>query len=131
MRFLLQQRISGGVFHQAGYSDEALALVNRQPFDLVILDVEMPGSFCLEELLRAMRQSRPTMPILVFSGQSEPAFVARALRFGATGFLPKGVPAEELLNIVLGMLDGSERLLAVSVAGISGGDEHRAELATC
>jgi CheY-like chemotaxis protein len=70
-------------------ADVALAELRRGPFDLVVLDVEMPGGDGLE-VLDAIRGIAPATPCLVMSGNDlhEPDALAR----GATRFLLKGKP---------------------------------------
>lgn len=70
---------------------EALEAMKRQDFDLVLLDIEMPGMDGLD-VLRAMRApaGRLTTPVLVISGhRDDMAVVAAAIELGADDFLPK------------------------------------------
>ncbi|MBV8068913.1 MAG: response regulator [Acidobacteriaceae bacterium] len=67
---------------------EALALLQNQPFDLVITDVRMPGMDGLE-LLRRIHEVRPAAKVLVMTAESTPATVIRSLRDQALGYLSK------------------------------------------
>lgn len=71
--------------------------------DLMILDLQMPGYSGLDSV-RAVRSRRPEVPVLVLSGNEDPAVVREAIDLGACGFVPKSAPSEEFhaaLSLVL------------------------------
>lgn len=71
--------------------------------DLVILDLQMPGYTGLDSV-RAMRNRRPEVPVLVLSGLEDPAVVRECIDLGAYGFVPKSAPSEQFhaaLSLVL------------------------------
>lgn len=57
--------------------DAALAVFRQQPFDIVLLDVEMPGCDGFE-VCREIRSSGCQIPVLLVTGHKDPAFLARA-----------------------------------------------------
>jgi len=74
---------------KAASRQEILDAVEREEdFDLVLLDVFMPGTDGLEELI-ALRAKMPATPIVVISSITDPATMRRALTCGAAGFIPK------------------------------------------
>lgn len=87
-------RASDAFIGEASNAQETLALVRNQNWSLVILDIAMAGSSGLG-LLKAIKQQRPSLPVLMFSMFSEEEFALASLRSGASGYLAKdGSPAE-------------------------------------
>jgi DNA-binding response OmpR family regulator len=80
---------------------EALALAGRETFDMVILDVVMPGMSGLD-VCRALRAdpAYASTPIVLFTAKSSPADRERGADAGATAFLPKPYDPKELLKVV-------------------------------
>ena len=62
--------------------------------DLMVLDLQMPGYQGIDSV-RAMRARRPEVPVLVLSGNEDPAVVRECIDQGACGFLPKSAPSDE------------------------------------
>jgi two-component system, NarL family, invasion response regulator UvrY len=77
---------------------QAVALVSRRRFDLIILDLNLPQLGGIE-LLRRLRQGGP-QAILVFSMHAELIYVTRALEAGAQGYLSKNASPDELLTAI-------------------------------
>jgi two-component system invasion response regulator UvrY len=104
--------------------EEALALAGRAAFDLVILDLNLPG-LGGPELLRRLVKMCPRMPVVVFSMLTEPVYVDRAIKTGALGYVSKNAAPEELLKAVRAALAGQayiERELAEELRAQSGGE---------
>ena len=95
-------------------SRTGLRLLEAQAFDLLVVDIFMPGVDGFETM-RLVHQSRPHMPIIVISGQqfsysSEPTpdFLHMATRLGAVSSLHKPFRSSELLTAVNGILSSSQ-----------------------
>jgi len=84
---------------EAESTQEALDVCRRERPDLIILDLNLPGSSGLE-LLRQLVQLDKSMRILVLSMHSEPVYAARALEAGARGYISKSAAAEEFVEAV-------------------------------
>ncbi len=96
---------------------EAVALCARVRPDVVLMDVRMPrkdGLRATEEILRASAGSAPTTRVLMLTTFDIDDYVYQALRIGASGFMLKDAPAEELVRAVRVVAAG-EALLAPSV----------------
>ncbi|HZM36770.1 MAG TPA: response regulator transcription factor [Burkholderiales bacterium] len=74
-------------------------------FDLVMLDLGLPGCMALQALER-FRERHPALPVVVFSGTSDTASITAALDLGAMGFIPKTSAREVLVNAVRLVLSG-------------------------
>jgi DNA-binding NarL/FixJ family response regulator len=90
---------------EAASGEEALDQVRDKTFQLLILDLNLPGLGGLE-LLRRLLKADPHLSILVFSLHTEAIYAARAMEAGARGFVSKNATPEELLAAVNTVLAG-------------------------
>jgi two-component system invasion response regulator UvrY len=90
---------------EAASGEEALDQVRGTTFQLLILDLNLPGLGGLE-LLRRLLKADPRLPILVFSLHTEAIYAARAMESGARGFVSKNAAPEEFLAAVNTILAG-------------------------
>lgn len=104
LRVLLE---TGGfaVIGEAGDLREAVDALAADP-ELVIMDIGLPGSDGIEATRRIL-ELRPSVRVLVMTMFDEDAAVARALEAGATGYLLKAAPPEEVLRAVVAVVDGA------------------------
>ncbi len=87
-------------------------LLNRdQNVDLVLLDLNMPGSHGLSGLIH-VRAKSPGLSVAVISAQEEPLTIRRALQLGAAGFIPKSAPLREISKALGQVLSGSRYIPA-------------------
>ena len=84
---------------EAENAEQVLALVREHPWDLLILDITMPGRSGLD-ILADLKQLRPELPVLVLSMLPEDQFGKRVLRAGAFGYLKKESAPEELIQAI-------------------------------
>ena len=98
------------VLSRAGYAvisttsgSEGMALLQRQSFDAVVLDLSMPRPDGFE-ILKAARRHDPTLKIVVVSGVMEGVLLKAAILFGATAALAKPVEPEVLLETLATVL---------------------------
>jgi len=77
-----------------------------QPFDLALLDLNMPGVHGFEGLLQ-LRTRHPHLPVVVVSGHEEPKIISEALSYGAAGFIPKSVRKADLASAIKSVMDGA------------------------
>lgn len=104
--------------------EEALDLVRRTPFQLLILDLNLPGLGGLE-LLRRLLKADPRLPVLVFSLHTEAIYATRAMQAGARGFISKNAAPEELLAAIEAVLAGGTAIegdIASEMSAYEGGD---------
>ncbi len=103
--FILQeilQRLKPGTYdiETAGRLDEALVLVERQPFDVVLLDMNLPDSRGLETI-QAMKEKAPDSAIVVMTGHEDEKTGLDAVKSGAQDFLVKGkIPGFVLIRVI-------------------------------
>lgn len=90
---------------EARCADEALAELAKGEWDLAVIDLVLPDMNGFS-LLAVLAKRFPDIPALVVSGQDEPGTVQRAMKGGASGFVPKSSSGEEMLKAVRTVLDG-------------------------
>ena len=86
-------------------SHDALRLIREQEWNLVVLDLELPGKSGLD-LLKDVKCERPRLPVLILSVYPEDQFAVRTLRAGAAGFMPKDAAPEDLVMAIRKILSG-------------------------
>ena len=101
-------------FGDAANASEAIAQVAKEHWDLVVLDITMPGRSGLDAL-KEIKALKPNMRVLVLSVHSEDQFAVRVLKAGASGFLNKDSAPEELVKAVRKVLAGG-RYVSASLA---------------
>ncbi len=106
----------------------ALELVMAEEWDIVLLDINLPGRNGFE-VLEEIRRLCPRTPVVVLSAYPEEEFALRALKLGASGYLNKSRASDELLAAVKKALAGGKYVTAAvaeKLAGVLGGDIERA-----
>jgi two-component system invasion response regulator UvrY len=78
---------------------EALALVNAESWDLLLLDIALPDLNGIE-VLKRVKQAMPGLPVLIFSMFAEDDYAMTALEAGASGYLPKDTEPERILDAI-------------------------------
>jgi len=111
---ILTESDAGISVDEAGDGQEALTRVLRERYELVLLDISMPGRGGLE-VLKEIRSHRPHLPVLVISMHPEEEYAVRALRAGASGYAIKDTAAKELAGAIRKVLGGG-RYVSASLA---------------
>ncbi|OQY32980.1 MAG: DNA-binding response regulator [Spirochaetaceae bacterium 4572_59] len=106
---ILQESISLSQLDELSNGTEVLSRVNEESYDVVVLDISLPGRDGLE-VLKDLQYYHPDLPVLILSIQSESQYALRALKLGAAGCLNKATAPEELVNAVRQVLQGSRYL---------------------
>ena len=78
---------------------EVLSKVRASNYDVVLLDISMPGKDGLE-VLAQLKHEKPQLPVLMLSMYPEEQFAVRALRAGASGYLTKESAPDELVGAI-------------------------------
>ena len=99
LRQILQQLKEVTLIGEAGAGNEALILLKRDVFDIVLLDISLPDMSGLE-VLTAVKTKWPSTNVLMLSMHPQEQYAIRALKLGASGYLTKDTASEELLVAV-------------------------------
>jgi two-component system, NarL family, invasion response regulator UvrY len=111
LKRILDDEFEGATFGEARHSQEALDLMSRERWDLVILDVDLPGRGGLD-VLKQVRAEHPKLPVLIFSMHSEEQFAVRALKAGASGYVAKDGDSERLVEAIHKVIRGGRYVSA-------------------
>ncbi len=101
----LSEAFPGVVIGEAANAQEALNQIWSHDWDVVMLDVSMPGRSGLD-VLKEIRQEKQKLPVLVLSMYPEDEFALRVLQNGAAGYLTKQMAPHELVAAVRKVLEG-------------------------
>jgi DNA-binding NarL/FixJ family response regulator len=102
---LLKEEFLNVEVHEVSNSAEALDNVRKEIYNLILLDISMPGRNGLETL-KQMRADGIKTPILMLSMHSEDQYAIRVLKAGASGFLNKDSATDELILAVKKVMTG-------------------------
>jgi DNA-binding NarL/FixJ family response regulator len=120
---ILKEEFAGAEISEVTNSHEVLKAMANAVWDVVLLDISMPGRNGIETL-KQLRANGVKTPILMLSMHSEDQYAIRALKAGASGFLNKETATEELLSAVRRVLSGRKYVtssVAEKLAGNIGG----------
>jgi DNA-binding NarL/FixJ family response regulator len=130
--FMVKEALPEAEFGEAATLEEALAHVRQEPWDVVLLDINLSGRNGLD-VLKELHQTNPKLPVLVLSGYSEDEYALRAIRAGAAGYLSKDRGTYEVIEAVKKVLAGGKFItpsvaekLATAIAGETGQPGHEA-----
>lgn len=111
LRQLLSAAPDVDVVAEAADGHEALALVRTGGFDVLLLDLSMPGKSGIE-LIKQIRVERPRLRVLVLSMHEESQYAVRAIKAGAAGYVTKDRAATELVDALRAVARGGAHVSA-------------------
>lgn len=121
---ILEDEFPKAQFAEAATVAEAIQLVRKSDWSIVLLDLSLPDRSGLDALVE-LKAVRPKIPVLVLSMHPEAEFALRVIKSGAAGYLTKQSAAEEMIAAVRKALEGgryitaalAEQLAAAAVEG--------------
>ena len=128
LKQLLAEAFPKATFGEANRGPQARELIVQKPWDLVVLDINLPGGSGLD-LLAEVKRLRPQAAVLMLSSYPEEEFAVRSLKLGAAGYLTKASVADEMLVAVKKVLAGGKYVsaaLAEKLAAALGDPQHAA-----
>ena len=105
LKEILEREFRDVSIGEAGTAEQALTQLDSEKWDLVILDITMPGRSGVD-VLRNLKALRPKLPVLVLSMHPEDQYGKRVLKAGASGYMNKESAPEELIKAVRKLLSG-------------------------
>lgn len=114
LKQILAEEFTRAEFGEAASASEAIERVWREHWDVVVLDITMPGRSGLE-VLKEIKKSKPKLPVLVLSMHPEDQFAVRLLKIGAAGYMTKESAPNELVGAVKKVMAGG-RYISGSLA---------------
>ncbi|HEY4613425.1 MAG TPA: response regulator transcription factor [Bacteroidota bacterium] len=107
LRHILAEEFAPAEVGEAKNGDEVMEQVQRRAWDIIVLDLSMPGKNGLD-LIKDLKQQHPAVRLLVLTMLSEEQLAIRVLRAGAEGFLTKDEAPEELVLAIKKILGGGK-----------------------
>ena len=130
LREILCENFTGLIIDQARDSREALEQIVARNWDLILLDINLPGRSGLD-LLKEIRLRSASSRVVVISAYPEDDFAVRALKLGAAGYLTKASAGDELVAAARKAMAGGKYVtaslaekLAVGLQGEMQSDPH-------
>ena len=105
LKDILVRHFPDARFGEAETAQAALKLAWKRSWDIMVLDVRMPGRSGLE-ILNEVKHARPKLPVLILSAYPEDQYALRVLQAGAAGYLTKITATAELIQAVEKVLAG-------------------------
>lgn len=104
---ILNEQFQGAVIGEARNAEEMIDRIRKFTWDIVVLDVGMPGKSGLDAL-KDLKQVSPKLPVLVLSAYPEDQLARRMLKAGAAGYLTKDSAPNELVQALRKILGGGK-----------------------
>ena len=107
LRDILLEEFPFAEIEEVGDSEDLIKKISKNEWSVVLTDLSMPGRSGFEALLQ-IKQSHPTLPVLILSVHSEDQYAVRALKAGAAGYLNKDMAPDELVIAVHRVVSGKK-----------------------
>lgn len=120
LRRLLSEQADLEVVAEAATGHQLLEVLRREPVDVVVIDLSMPGMAGMD-LIQRVRSEFPQVSVLVLTMHAEEHYAARAFRCGAHGYLTKDGAAEQLLGAIRKVANGGVYLTAAMAESLARG----------
>ncbi len=121
---ILLEQYPSATITEVGDSQEAIGVARKQIWDMILLDISMPGQSGVD-VLKQIRAEGIKVPILMLSMHPESQYAVRVLKAGASGFVNKQSASDELLLAVSKVLSGKKYItpaVAEKLIDTIGGD---------
>lgn len=102
------------VVDEASNGGEALNKVGKSDYDVVLLDIDMPGRSGLE-IIKDVKKEKPELSVLMLSAYPEEQYALRAIKSGASGYLTKKSVPSELIKAIQKVSEGG-KYITLSIA---------------
>ena len=131
IRQLLLEEYPGAQIEEAGDAEGLMQFVTRDPWDVVICDLNMPGRSGLDAL-NYIKHTFPDLPVLIMSIYPEDQYALRVFKAGASGYLSKESIHDEIISAIQTVMKGRKyispvvaELLAEAIHGENAGEPHQ------
>jgi len=94
-----------GIIDEAKEGKDVVQKINKNAYDLVLLDISLPGRSGIE-VLKQIKSLKPELPVLMLSMYPERQYAVRSLRAGASGYLTKESAPSELIEAIKRVVKG-------------------------
>ena len=106
LKATLEGRYQSIEVNTTDHGDVALTMLVREPYDLAIVDLFMPGAAGGFSFVEMLCESYPKLPLIVLSASENITHIRKCLDFGVSGFVTKSAPKQELFDAIEKVLGG-------------------------
>jgi two-component system NarL family response regulator len=125
---LIKICVEGAEVTEAGSAEDAAQILAKEPHDVALVDIRLPGQSGLE-LLQEVRRAWPKLPVIMLTNYDHPEYVKSAMAAGAAGYLLKdSTPADLSQAITVAMTGAGNVMSARAISNLF--DENRPQDAT-
>ncbi len=114
LRQILEDEAVFKTIDEAGNGDEVCQKMSLKNYDVILLDISMPGRSGLE-MISHIKKINPNTAVLILSIHSEELYAIQALKLGASGYLTKNSAPDELIEAIQKVSSGKKHI-STSVA---------------
>jgi DNA-binding NarL/FixJ family response regulator len=107
LRGVLADEFPAAEIGEAKDEQQTLDLAWKQKWDIVVLDITMPGRGGIE-VLKEIKQARPKTPVLILSMHPEEEYATRVLKAGASGYITKANASKEVVGAIQKIVAGGK-----------------------
>ncbi len=107
LKHILADEYKTLIVGEAENAQKALELARLEDWDVVVLDISMPGRNGLEAL-KELKQTRPRLPVLILTSHAEEQYAIRVLKAGAAGYMTKESAPEHLIEAIRKITGGGK-----------------------
>ncbi|MFW5862117.1 MAG: response regulator [Spirochaetota bacterium] len=111
------------VMGEASNGQELIEMVRKKPFDVLLLDISMPGRSGIE-ILKQLKIEKPNLPVLMLSMHPEDQYAIRALKAGASGYISKDTASEVLVEAIRKVAEGRKYISSTLAEKLAGTISH-------
>lgn len=111
IRRLLRDEPDIEVVGETDTASAALLMVRKEAWDVVVMDINMPGQSALD-VLRLIKLEKPELPVIILTMHSEEQYAVRMLKAGAAGYVTKASAADYLLAAIRKVAEGGTYISA-------------------
>lgn len=99
LKTILSEENDFSVAAEASNAGEILEILKKQPIDIILLDISLPGRSGID-LIKELKQLYPDLPVLIVSMHPEENFALRSLKLGASGYITKDSSSADFISAV-------------------------------
>jgi len=111
LKQIISENSDMAVVGEAANGQDALSKIRKDHYDLILLDISMPGRTGLD-ILKELKSEAPKLPVLILSMYPEEQYAVRVLRAGASGYLTKDSAPDELITAIRRVISGKKYVTA-------------------
>ena len=114
LKNLIELEVDLEVAGEASSGVEALSLVRKNTYDIIVLDISMPDKNGVDTL-HDLQHIAPELPVLILSGYAEAQYALNLIRSGCKGYLSKDADSDEIIKAIRTIANG-KRYISVELA---------------